>query len=61
MSIIKVKVSFRSRDNYNVGKIAMALGGGGHVAAAGATMMCSLLECIAQVVETVKKEIKVND
>ncbi len=57
----KVKVSFRSRDNYNVGKIAMALGGGGHVAAAGATMMCSLLECIAQVVETVKKEIKVND
>ena len=52
-----VKLSFRTRDvvKYDVSKLALALGGGGHKAAAGATLEMSLPEAIEKVVKTVKE------
>jgi phosphoesterase RecJ-like protein len=49
-----VRASFRTRDSkkYNVAKIAAALGGGGHEAAAGVYMKMSLDEAVKKVVET---------
>ena len=41
----KIKISFRSNGNYNVGEIAQKFGGGGHAMAAGASITgCSLEE-----------------
>ncbi len=41
----KIKISFRSNGNYNVGEIAQKFGGGGHTMAAGASITgCSLEE-----------------
>lgn len=50
-----VKVSLRTRDEklHDVSKIATALGGGGHKAAAGAYLKTSLEEAVKKVVETI--------
>ncbi len=52
----KVKCSLRTRDQdaYDVSKLASALGGGGHKAAAGATMMMPLPEAKKCVVQKAK-------
>lgn len=52
----KIKVSFRTRDakKYDVSKLATELGGGGHIAAAGAVLSMSLDEALKKVVETAK-------
>ncbi len=52
-----IKISFRTRDpeKYDVSKIAMALGGGGHIAAAGARLNMTIPEAIDKVVKTVKE------
>jgi phosphoesterase RecJ-like protein len=49
------KISFRTRDSqkYDLTKIAVALGGGGHVAAAGATLHMTIPNAIDKVVENV--------
>ena len=49
----QIKVSFRSRKHYNVGKVAFQLGGGGHAGAAGATIAKPLAETVALVIEAV--------
>lgn len=53
----KVKISFRSRDStkYNVSKLAVALGGGGHKAASGALLNMSLEEAKQAVVSKAKE------
>lgn len=51
------KVSFRSAGNMPVNNIALILGGGGHLKAAGANLHGSLEEVIFKVLDTVKKEI----
>lgn len=52
-----IKVSFRSHDSdaYDVSKLAAALGGGGHKAAAGATLIMSLQDAKKLVVEKAKE------
>jgi len=52
-----VKVSFRSKDGdkYDVSKLAVALGGGGHKAAAGANLNMPLAEAKALVVSKAKE------
>jgi phosphoesterase RecJ-like protein len=52
----KVKISCRTRDSekFDVSKLAVALGGGGHRAAAGARLNMPLDEAIKKVVETAK-------
>ena len=49
-----VKVSFRSKDavKYDVSKLAVLLGGGGHKMAAGATLEMPLPEAIEKVLKT---------
>ena len=51
----KVKISFRTRDEnkYDVSKIAVALGGGGHKAAAGTHLKSSLDEAVQKVVKAI--------
>jgi phosphoesterase RecJ-like protein len=51
-----VKISFRTRDSdiFDVSRLAVALGGGGHKAAAGATLKMSCDEAVKKVVETAK-------
>jgi len=52
-----IKVSMRSKDGdrYDVSKLAVALGGGGHKAAAGATLTMPLPEAIEKIVATAKE------
>jgi len=52
-----VKVSIRSRDavKFDISKLALALGGGGHKAAAGVKMKMSLQEAIPKLVNTAKE------
>jgi phosphoesterase RecJ-like protein len=45
----KVELSFRSKVGYDVASVAFALGGGGHKAAAGATVVGTLDEVKARV------------
>lgn len=51
-----VKLSFRTRDKnlYDVSKLAIALGGGGHKGAGGAYINMTIPDAINKVVETVK-------
>jgi phosphoesterase RecJ-like protein len=51
----KVKISFRTRDSevYDVSKIAAALGGGGHKAAAGAFLEMPLVEAKRKVLDVI--------
>ena len=53
----KVKISLRTRDSekFDVSKLAVALGGGGHKAAAGATLTMPLPEAIEKIVQTAKE------
>ncbi len=53
----KIKISFRTRDSekYDVSKLAVALGGGGHVGAAGAKLNMTMEEAIDKVVKKVKE------
>ena len=44
-----VRLSFRSKDDVNVREVAILFGGGGHDAAAGATVELSLTEAYEQV------------
>lgn len=52
-----VKISFRSKDGsvVDVSKLAVALGGGGHKAAAGATLMMPLADAVSLVVAKAKE------
>jgi phosphoesterase RecJ-like protein len=52
-----VKVSFSTRDanKFDLSKLASALGGGGHKAAAGAVLTMPLPEAIEKIVETAKE------
>ncbi len=52
-----IKVGFRTRDQnkYDLSKIALALGGGGHKGAAGATLNMTMDEAKEKVVKTVKE------
>ena len=50
----EVKISWRSLPGYDVSKVAVACGGGGHAAASGATIRKPLEEVIKQVLETTK-------
>src|SRR3989344_1095964 len=52
-----IKTSFRTRDEdkYDVSKIAVALGGGGHKGAAGARLSMPMQEAIDKVVKTAKE------
>ena len=52
-----VVVSFRSRPNFNVAKIAFALGGGGHPQASGCTFFGTLQDAIDKIVPLCKAEI----
>ncbi len=53
----EIRVSFRTRDQekYDLSKIAIALGGGGHKGAAGAVLNMSLPEAIEKVAKTAKE------
>ncbi len=51
----KVKVSFRSKKGFDVGSVALALGGGGHIQASGATLQGNLEESQARVLPMLYK------
>lgn len=55
----EVKVSLRSRDakEFDVSKVAVALGGGGHKAAAGGRVKKPIAEAVEIVVSTIKAEL----
>jgi phosphoesterase RecJ-like protein len=53
----KVKVSLRSQGP-NMGRVAKALGGGGHVLAAGATVKGSIEEVMPRVLELIAQEVE---
>jgi phosphoesterase RecJ-like protein len=52
-----IKISFRASDNgnYDVSKIAVVLGGGGHISAAGAKLNMTINKAIDKVVKTAKE------
>jgi len=47
----KVKVSWRARNGYDISKVALAMGGGGHPAASGAELFGTLEEVEAMVLD----------
>ncbi len=51
----RVKVSWRARSGFDVSKVAMQFGGGGHKPAAGATIEGNLLDVQAEVLRETKK------
>ena len=53
----KIKCSFRTKDavNFSVGDLSTALGGGGHKAAAGATITASLEDAKKLIVSKAKE------
>lgn len=51
----KITVSFRSKDGIDVSKIAEELGGGGHAAASGAYLECSLEQAKEKVLKAIEK------
>ena len=53
-----IKVSWRARLGYDVSKIAQLFGGGGHVAASGATINGTLADIEAQVLAATKEILK---
>lgn len=52
-----VKISLRSRNGYNVGKIAASLGGGGHVLAAGCRKIAPMEQVVKEFLTACEKEI----
>lgn len=55
------KVSMRSKDKVNVSEIAVSLGGGGHIKAAGATVYTDADETLARMIERIGEQLKNND
>jgi phosphoesterase RecJ-like protein len=53
----KVKVSWRARPGYDVSKVAMAFGGGGHPAASGAEISGTLEEVQENVINMMSKKL----
>jgi phosphoesterase RecJ-like protein len=53
----KVEVSMRARKGFDVGSIALALGGGGHIVAAGCTVDGPLEVAVSRVLQMLKIEI----
>ncbi len=53
-----VKLSMRSVEPYSVAKVAVALGGGGHPQAAGATVQMSLETALDEAVRLMKQELE---
>lgn len=56
-----VEVSFRAKPGYDVGQLALGLGGGGHVLAAGCTLAGSLQQAQKQVLPLARKIIGEGD
>lgn len=54
------KVSWRSQPGYDVSKVAVACGGGGHAAASGATVHGSLESIIPEILKTTKRMLSNN-
>jgi phosphoesterase RecJ-like protein len=54
----KVELSFRAKPGFDVSKIAVAIGGGGHKPAAGATVAGTLDEIEARIIPMLKEEAK---
>lgn len=52
----QVEISLRAKRGYNVSNAAVALGGGGHPLAAGATIAGPLPDAVKQVLKTLKRE-----
>jgi phosphoesterase RecJ-like protein len=53
----EIKISFRSKGEVDVSRLAQIFGGGGHVRASGATIMGTMEEAVARIVEAVKEKI----
>ena len=53
-----VEMHFRAQPGYNVGALALSLGGGGHILASGATVPGPLAEVVARVVPLLKEVAK---
>ncbi len=53
-----VKVSFRGRNGYNVGKLAAQFGGGGHYAASGCSIAGKLTEVMPMVLEAARQALQ---
>ena len=49
-----VECSFRAKPGYNVATLALSLGGGGHPAASGCTVLGTLAEVVPQVIASLK-------
>ena len=56
----ETKISWRSLPGFDVSKVAVACGGGGHAAASGATVRGKVADVIPQVLETTKRIISRN-
>lgn len=56
-----VEISFRAKPGYDVGRLALALGGGGHVLAAGCTLAGSLEQAQKQVLPLAREIIVEGD
>lgn len=52
----EVKVSFRSKEKYDVNQIATAFGGGGHKKASGCTINKSLPEAVQAILQEIQKQ-----
>ncbi len=56
MSDGETKVSFRSKENYDVNQVATAFGGGGHKKASGATIRMSLQGAVKAIMAEIQKQ-----
>ncbi|MCY4466423.1 MAG: bifunctional oligoribonuclease/PAP phosphatase NrnA [Chloroflexi bacterium] len=56
-----VEISFRAKPGYDVGRLALALGGGGHVLAAGCTLAGSLQQAQELVLALTRKTIDAGE
>ena len=54
----EVKVSFRSKGNYDVNQIATAFGGGGHKKASGCTLSAGPSEAVRAVLKEIKRQVR---
>lgn len=53
-----IKVSMRSRQNFDVSKVALLFGGGGHMRAAGCSFDTHIEDAIQQVLKAVREQLK---
>ncbi len=53
-----IRVSFRSKESYDVNKVAICFKGGGHKKAAGCVMHCSLEEAEKEILNCIKKKFR---